>query len=174
MNNTSHNTDEGLVRGIGTWALSANIMNMILGAGIFVLPGVVAAQIGPAALIAYLVCVVIVGMVFLCYAEVGSRVTRSGGSYAYVEEAFGPFAGFVTSTLLWLGYAVFSDAALAVAMTDVIALKLAILSQGLPRSLFILALFAFLAWMNIVGLKQGVRLVIVNTIAKLASRAEFI
>ncbi len=167
MNDSSHNTDEGLVRGIGTWALSANIMNMVVGAGIFVLPGIVAAKIGPAALIAYLLCAVIVGTVFLCYAEAGSRVTRSGGSYAYVEEAFGPFAGFVTSTLLWLGYAVFSDAALAVAMTDAIALKLPILSQGLPRNLFLLALFAFLAWINIVGLKQGVRLVIVNTIAKL-------
>ncbi|MSQ99538.1 MAG: amino acid permease [Xanthomonadales bacterium] len=167
MNDSSHNSDEGLVRGIGTWALSANIINMVIGAGIFVLPGVVAAQIGPAALIAYLVCVVIVGLVFLCYAEVGSRVTRSGGSYAYVEDAFGPFAGFVTSTLLWLGYAVFSDAALAVALTNALALKLPLLSQGLPRGLFILALFAFLAVINIVGLKQGVRLVIVNTIAKL-------
>jgi len=167
MNDSSHNTDEGLVRGIGTWALGANIMNMVLGAGIFVLPGVVAAQIGPAALIAYLVCVVIVGTVFLCYAEAGSRVTRSGGSYAYVEEAFGPFAGFVTSTLLWLGYAVFSDAALAVAMTNVIALTFPVLNQGLPRTLFILALFAFFALINIVGLKQGLRLVIVNTIAKL-------
>jgi len=167
LNDSNRNTDEGLVRGIGTWALSANIINMTVGAGIFVLPGVVAAQIGPAALIAYVVCAVIVGTVFLCYAEAGSRVTRSGGSYAYVEEAFGPFAGFVTSTLLWLGYAVFSDAALAVAMTDAIALKLPILSQGLPRDLFILALFAFLAWINIVGLKEGVRLVIVNTVAKL-------
>lgn len=167
MNDSSHESDEGLVRGIGTWALGANVINMVIGAGIFVLPGVVAAQIGPAALIAYLVCVVIVGLVFLCYAEVGSRVTRSGGSYAYVEDAFGPFAGFVTSTLLWLGYAVFSDAALAVALTNALALKLPLLSQGLPRGLFILALFAFLAVINIVGLKQGVRLVIVNTIAKL-------
>lgn len=161
-------TDEGLVRGIGTWALGANIVNMVLGAGIFVLPGVVAAQLGPAALVAYLVCAVIVGLVFLCYAEVGSRVTRSGGSYAYVEDAFGPFAGFVTSTLLWLGYAVFSDAALAVALTDAIALNLPLLRQGLPRGLFILSLFGILALVNVVGLKQGVRLVIVNTIAKLA------
>jgi amino acid transporter len=167
MSDSSHETEEGLVRGIGTWALGANIINMVLGAGIFVLPGVVAAQIGPAALFAYLVCVVIVGLVFLCYAEVGSRVTRSGGSYAYVEEAFGPFAGFVASTLLWLGYAVLGDAALAVALTEALALQLPLLSEGLPRSLFIVTLFAFLAWINIAGLKQGVRLVIVNAIAKL-------
>ncbi len=128
-------SDEGLVRAIGTWALGANIVNMVVGAGIFVLPGVVAAQIGPAAFIAYLMCATIVGLVFLCYAEAGSRVTRSGGSYAYVEEAFGPFAGFVTSTLLWLGFAVFADAALAVAMIDAIALGFPILSQGLPLSL---------------------------------------
>ena len=163
----SNATDEGLVRAIGTWALGANIVNMVVGAGIFVLPGVVAAQIGPAALIAYLVCAAIVGLVFLCYAEAGSRVTRSGGSYAYVEEAFGPFAGFVTSTLLWLGFSVFSDAALAVAMTDAIALGFPILSQGLPRGLFLAALFGFLAAINIAGIKSGLRLMIVNTIAKL-------
>ena len=160
-------TDEGLVRGIGTWALGANIMNMVIGAGIFVLPGLVAAQLGPAALIAFLVCAAIVGLVFLCYAEAGCRVTRSGGSYAYVEEAFGPFAGFVTSTLLWLGFSVFSDAALAVALTNALALQLPLLSQTLPRSLFIVVLFGFLAAMNIVGLKSGMRLMIINTIAKL-------
>lgn len=160
-------SDEGLVRAIGTWALGANIVNMVVGAGIFVLPGVVAAQIGPAALIAYLVCAAIVALVFLCYAEAGCRVTRSGGSYAYVEEAFGPFAGFVTSTLLWLGFAVFADAALAVAMTDAIALGFPILSQGLPRGLFLVALFGFLAAINVAGVKSGLRLMIVNTIAKL-------
>jgi amino acid transporter len=167
MNSTDHETEEGLVRVIGTWALGANIINMVIGAGIFVLPGIVAAQLGPAAIIAYLVCVVIVGLVFLCYAEAGSRVTRSGGSYAYIEDAFGPFAGFVASTLLWLGFAVFSDAAMAVAMTAAIATKVPALSHAMPRNLFIVALFAFLATINIAGLKAGVRLMVVNTIAKL-------
>ena len=167
MNRSESATDEGLVREIGTFALGANIMNMVVGAGIFVLPGVVAAQLGPAALVAYLVCALIVGLVFLCYAEAGSRVTRSGGSYAYIEEAFGPFAGFIASTLLWLGWSVFSDAALAVALTDALATKLPALGDGLPRQLFFVALFGFLGVINIVGLKSGVRLVIITTIAKL-------
>lgn len=147
--------------------MGANIMNIVIGAGIFVLPGVVAAQLGPAALIAYVVCAMIVALIFLCYAEAGSRVSRSGGSYAYIEDAFGPFAGFVASTLLWLGWSAFSDAALAVAMTDAIALKLPVLSAGAPRNLFLVALFGFLAVMNITSLKAGIRVMIVSTIGKL-------
>jgi amino acid transporter len=38
--------------------------------------------------------------IMLCYAEIGSRVTTSGGSYAYVEAAFGNFAGYIIFTLL--------------------------------------------------------------------------
>ena len=50
----------------------------------------------------------------------------------------------------------FSDAALAVAMTDAIALKLPWLSAGAPRNLFLVALFGFLAVMNIASLKAGI------------------
>jgi UPF0716 family protein affecting phage T7 exclusion len=38
--------DEGLVRVIGTGALGLNVVNMVVGAGIFVLPGLVAALVG--------------------------------------------------------------------------------------------------------------------------------
>jgi amino acid transporter len=160
-------TDEGLVRGIGTWELGASIINLVIGAGIFVLPGVVASQLGPAALVAYIMCAATIALVFVCYAEAGSRVTRSGGSYAYIEDAFGPFAGFVASTLLWLGYAIFADAALAVALTNALALEFPVLNYGPPRTLFLVTLFGFLAVVNIFGLKAGVKVVIVNTIAKL-------
>ncbi len=168
MAQSEKTTDEGLVRAIGTGALGANIINMVVGAGIFVLPGIVAAQLGSAAIIAYLACAIIVGLVFLCYAEVGSRVSRSGGSYAYIEEAFGPFAGFVASTMLWLGWSVLGDAALAVALTDALATKLPILDSGAARAIFLISLFGFLALVNIIGLKSGVRVVLISTIAKLA------
>lgn len=160
-------TEEGLVRGIGTWALGANIINMVVGAGIFVLPGIVAAALGPAAILAYLLCAVTVALVFLCFAEVGGRFSRSGGSYAYIEEAFGPFAGFIASTLLWLGWSILADAAMAVAMVDVLATRIPVLGEPLPRAAFLVALFGFMAYINVAGLKSGLRLSIFNTIAKL-------
>ena len=138
-----------------------------MGGGIFVLPGVIAAILGSAAILAYLVCSVAVALVFLCFAEVGSRITRSGGSYAYIEEAFGPFAGFVASALFWFGWSVLSDAAIAVAMVETISIAFPVFSETVPRSFFIVALFTFLAFVNIVGVKAGIRLYVFNTIAKL-------
>lgn len=159
--------DEGLIRAIGTGALSLNVVNMVVGAGIFVLPGLVAAELGPAAIIAYLLCTVTVALVFLCFAEVGSRVTRSGGSYAYIEEAFGPLAGFVASFLYWFGYATMADAAITVVMVDAMTVAFPILGDTVTRAIFIIIMFAFLATMNVIGVKSGIRVAIFNTIAKL-------
>jgi len=159
--------DEGLLRIIGTKALGLNIVNMVVGGGIFVLPGVIALQLGSAAILAYLVCSVAVALVFLCFAEVGSRITRSGGAYAYIEEAFGPFAGFIASTLLWLGWAILSDAAITVAMVETMTIAFPVLGNPIPRALFIIVLFIFLVVTNIRGVRSGVRLFVFNTIAKL-------
>ena len=122
MNHANDSRDEGLVRAIGSRALGVNIINLVVGAGIFVLPGVIAAQLGPAAITAYLVCSVAVALIFLCFAEIGSRITRSGGAYAYIEEAFGPFAGFVASMLFWFGWSALADAAITVAMVETMAI----------------------------------------------------
>ena len=159
--------DEGLVRAIGTGSLGINVFNMTVGGGIFVLPGLMAAELGPAALVAYFLCGISVALVFLCYAEIGTRIARSGGSYAYIEDAFGPFAGFITSILLWFGWAGLADAAITVAMVDTIATAFPILNQTLPRAVFMVALFAFLVAVNIRGVKAGVRLYVFNTMVKL-------
>ena len=159
--------DEGLVRVIGTGALGLSVVNMVVGAGIFVMPGLVAAVIGPAAILAYLICSVTVALVFLCFAEVGSRVSRSGGAYAYVEEAFGPFVGFIASILFWFGFSALADAAITVVMVDSIAIVVPILGESIPRAVFIIALLTFLAAVNVRGVKAGVRLYIFNTLAKL-------
>src|SRR5665213_4154694 len=88
-------TDEGLKREIGIWGLSANMINIIIGSGIFVLPAIVAGILGPASIIAYAFCGLLMLLIMLCFAEAGSKTTKSGGAYTYVETAFGKYPGFL-------------------------------------------------------------------------------
>src|SRR3954452_12435432 len=92
--------ERGLVRAVGVWALAASIVNITVGGGIFRLPASVGAALGTAAPLAYLVCALAMGLIVLCCAEAGSRVALTGGPYAYVEVAFGPFVGFLAGVLL--------------------------------------------------------------------------
>src|SRR6266487_6512661 len=105
-------TDVGLVRAIGVRDLTASIINVTIGAGIFVLPAVAAAGLGPAAPLAYVACAVLMALIVCCFAAAGSRVSLTGGLYAYVEVAFGPFVGFLGGVLYTLS-ALFACASVA-------------------------------------------------------------
>ncbi len=61
-----------------------------------------AGSLGAAAPVAYLVCALAMGLILLCIADAGSRVSLTGGPYAYVGTAFGPYAGFLSGALLWM------------------------------------------------------------------------
>src|SRR3954452_24640561 len=92
-NNTTTVPAEGLKREIGTFGVFINVINNTIGSGIFLLPGIIAAVLGNASILAYIVCGFLFLLVMLCYAEISSQVTVSGGAYAYIEKAFGPYAG---------------------------------------------------------------------------------
>ena len=47
-------------------------------------------------------CVLVMALIVWCFAAAGSRVSATGGLYAYVEIAFGGFAGFICGTLYWV------------------------------------------------------------------------
>ncbi len=95
-------TEAGLVRGIRKWDLVALIINSMVGAGIFVLPARAFGLIGPYSLLAFVVCALVVALIILCFAEVGSRFKETGGPYLYAREAFGPAAGFQVGWMFWL------------------------------------------------------------------------
>jgi APA family basic amino acid/polyamine antiporter len=158
--------ETGLKREIGVWGLSANIVNIIVGAGIFVLPAIVAEIMGSSGIIVYLFCGFLIALVMLCFAEAGSKVTRSGGAYAYVETAFGPYPGFLAAIFMVTG-SVFSDAAVANALVELIGLAFPVFTAPINRFLLMFVLFSGLAFLNVVGVKQGIGLVKINTVAKL-------
>ena len=84
----------GLIRSIRKWDLVAVTVNAVVGAGIFGLPSKVYGLAGNYSLPAFLLCGVFAAMIVLCFAEVGSRFTETGGPYLYARVAFGPAAGF--------------------------------------------------------------------------------
>lgn len=159
--------EAALVRAIGPWTLGANAINMTVGAGIFALPALVAALLGPAAIVAYLVCGALMLLVLACFAEVGTRVTRSGGAVAYIEEAFGPMAGFTAWVVFVLAYAAASDAAVAHVFMDAAAVWAPALRGGPARALGFTLLFAVLVAVNVRGVRYGAALSVVTTVGKL-------
>lgn len=150
--------DEGLVRAIGVSGLAATTFNIMIGGGIFVLPAVAAAALGARAPLAYLVCALAMSLVLICFAESGSRVSLTGGPYAYVTLAFGPFAGFLSGVLLWV-MAVFAVAAVASALAGSSAVLWPALAQPIPRALLLVAVVGLVTAINVRGVRGGARLV---------------
>lgn len=149
------------------------IVNIIVGAGIFALPAAVAADVGAAAPVAYVMCAIVMGLVALCFAAAGSRITRSGGPYMYVEAAFGSRIGFVIGLLLWLSN-VLASGGVAAALADVLGTMSAVFIMPVVRAALIVALFTIIAAIHTRGIKAGTRLVELTTVAKLVPLVLFV
>ena len=156
-----------LERVIGVSGLGASAVNCIVGSGIFGLPGIAAAMLGPAAVVAYLVCALLVSLIGLCLAEVGSRISGAGGLYAYVTVAFGPVLGGVAGTLLWFANSVAASAAVANLLMDTLAVMVPAIGAGVWRVVAFVALYAALATVNIRGARSGARLSIILAVVKI-------
>ncbi len=166
------NPDKLLVRGLGTRELTAGIFNYTVGSGIFALPAFAVAQLGGAAPLAFLLCAVVTGLIALVFAEAGSRVTATGGPYAYVEVALGPFPGFVAAVL-----SILCEITAAGAVGALVAALLArvIGLSGWPWEGAIASLLIVgLAIVNIRGVRTGAGVIEVSTVAKTIPLVAFV
>lgn len=154
-----------LVRAIGTLGLAASIVNITVGGGIFRLPAGAAAALGAAAPLAYLACTLAMMLFVICFADAGSRVSMTGGPYAYVETAFGPFVGFLIGALLWVGMT-FALSAVASFFGDSLAALAPALGAGGKRVAIVVVL-ALLTAANVLGVRGVARFNTVATVAKL-------
>src|SRR5437773_992137 len=108
-------------------------------------------------------------LIVCCFAAAGSRVSLTGGLYAYVEVAFGPFVGFLAGVLYQL-MAAFAVASVASAFTGSVGALWAPVATPAGRAVVLVVLFAVLATVNVRGVTFGARLVEAVTLAKAASR----
>jgi APA family basic amino acid/polyamine antiporter len=165
--------DEQLIRAIGVPGLTANIVNATIGAGIFVLPALVAKSLGAAAPLAFVVCAIAMVLFVTCFAIAGSRVSLTGGLYAYVEVAFGRFVGFIGG-ILYAVTAISAVAGVGNVLVDSIAGLLPIVRHPVVRVGAILLVYVFLAMINIRSVRAGTGAVGAVTLAKVLPLLIFI
>jgi len=152
---------------MGVRQLAASSFNMTVGSGIFVLPAAVAAILGAGAPIAYLICAPAIALVVLCFAEAGSRVSRTGGGYAYAAEAFGPYVGALAGSLLYAGAGVLASAAVMNVFVNTLTLMVPSLGTPVVRIALMAISYGSLAFLNVRGAKPGVRTVELFSLGKL-------
>ena len=124
---------ENLKRTIGVFGLACAVINITVGTGIFVLPALVAENLGAAAIVCFFICGLLIFLIALCFAEVGSKVTGSGGTYTYIETAFGkiPSLAPANNTLGMASIAPLNEPSMAIAVPATISML-----PKLPNSIF--------------------------------------
>ncbi len=166
-------TEEKLVRGISRWDLLAITINLIIGAGIFGLPGAVTKAIGGYSLIAFAVCALIVALIVLCFAEVSSRFTATGGMYLYAREAFGAAVGFQVGWLYWI-VRVTTFAANCNLLLNYLGFFVPSANEGWLRTLLIGLVVLILTAVNFLGVRQSAILTNIFTVGKIVPLIVFV
>ena len=159
-------TEEGLIRGIRRWDLVAVAINAIIGAGIFGLPSRAYALVGSYSLIAFVACAIVVALIILCFAEVGSRFSETGGPYLYAREAFGSAVGFEVGWLMWLARLT-AFAANCNLLVDYLGFFWGPATTSYWREALIVVVVSAIAILNIRGVRNAARVTNVFTVGKL-------
>jgi amino acid transporter len=159
-------TSPRFLRAVGLFGLIAIAVNGVIGSGIFVLPATVAALLGPASPVAYIIAAFLVALIVLCFAEAGSRFEQTGGPYLYAREAFGNFVGLEVGWMFLL-----SRLAATSAIANAFILYLGTFwpwtASGAGRALALTVLLWGLGLLNLAGVRYGAWAVNLLTIAKL-------
>ena len=101
------NQQQGMKRVLAWWDLAGIGIGCMLGVGIFVLPGVEAAQnAGPAISLSFMMAAAVVSLTALAYAELSAMLPVSGSAYSYCRITFGVFPGWLMGWVLMLEYLV--------------------------------------------------------------------
>ena len=99
-------TDHSLRRVLGPLNLTTLGIGAIIGTGIFVLTGTVAAQnAGPAVVLSFIVAGIASVFAALCYAEFAALVPMAGSAYTYGYATLGEFIAWIIGWDLVLEYA---------------------------------------------------------------------
>jgi len=150
-----------LERSLSLTSVVAISIGGMLGSGIFVLPGLAAAKTGSSVWLAYLLAAVCILPAALSKSELATAMPSSGGTYVYIERAFGPLFGTIAGIGLWLSLLLKS--AFALVGFGAYLTVLVDIAPGLTKYVALVFLVIIL-FLNILGVKKvgKVQIVIVS------------
>jgi amino acid transporter len=130
-------------------AIAVSIGGML--SGIFVLPGLAVGITGSSVWLAFLAAALCILPAVLSKSELGTAMPKSGGTYVYIERAFGPLFGTIAGIGLWLSLllkSAFSLVGLSAYLYVVVNID-----ESYTKAIALLALLLILL-LNIFGLKK--------------------
>ena len=141
-------------------AIAVSIGGML--SGIFVLPGLAVGITGSSVWLAFLVAALCILPAVLSKSELGTAMPKSGGTYVYIERAFGPLFGTIAGIGLWLSLllkSAFSLVGLSAYLYVVVNID-----EAYTKVIALLALLLIFL-LNVFGLKkvEKTQLIIVST-----------
>jgi len=140
-------------------AIAVSIGGML--SGIFVLPGLAVGITGSSIWLAFLVAALCILPAVLSKSELATAMPKSGGTYVYIERAFGPLFGTIAGIGLWLSLLLKS----AFSLVGLSAYLYVLIEVDSSLTKFIaLSALLFILLLNIFGVKkvEKTQLVIVS------------
>jgi basic amino acid/polyamine antiporter, APA family len=151
---SSRSNQYDILRGIGRWDLVALMVNITIGSGILGLPAKLFALTGVYSVVALVLCAILVAIVAICFAEVGSRFTHTGGPYLFTRTAFGATPGFIVGWLYWVSRVL--TFATICNLLVVYAVRIMPTLQGPGARVAIISVVVVAIWLiNLVGIRQA-------------------
>jgi amino acid transporter len=157
---------EPLRRELTAWGLWLLMVNGMIGAGIFGVPAQAQRLAGDFSPWVFVLGALLIAPVMLCFAQLASRFSGTGGPALYVAHAFGPFAGFQAGWAFYVARLTAFAANLNLLMTT-IGYLLPAANGALTRHLLLGAMTAAMIWVNVVGARIAMRSLGTLTVAKL-------
>lgn len=147
-------------RRIGIAGVTANVIGVVIGIAIFILPGQLAVTAGPAVVLSYLLAGVMAAFACVVAAQIGCVFSVSGASFVAVSRIISPLCGFIVVWLM-IGAISLGIALLAYGFADYLQYFL----PGLDRLTVALMLVLGLGGVNLLGVKNSLLLQVVLVLA---------
>jgi len=149
---TTPSTGGRLSKTLGLFDVFAISTGAMFSSGFFLLPGLAAAQAGPAVVLAYFIAALLILPAMLCMAELATAMPRAGGAYYFLDRSLGPVVGTIGGIGTWIALILKSAFAL-IGMGAYLGLFFDVPIQTLAVVLTIL-----FTVVNLVGAKESSRL----------------